>query len=95
MTEPLSWLKLGPRARTPTDSLVVNPLECKAARDSQFYDPRRPGSSRMPASNSPEIELEPMSTSDNADNHHLLVRDQDQVWYNPVYRIKPDHAVHS
>ncbi|KAI0904098.1 hypothetical protein F4823DRAFT_233536 [Ustulina deusta] len=81
MGEPLSWLKLGPRARTPTSPLAANPLECKASRDSQSCDPRRPGSSRMSSSTPPDTGLESSSTDEGIAD--LLVRDQDQVWYNP------------
>ncbi|KAI1420493.1 hypothetical protein F5Y12DRAFT_113763 [Xylaria sp. FL1777] len=80
MAEPLSWLKLGPRARTPTIPLATNPLECKATRDPQPCEPRRPGLSRMSTCTPPEIGLEPSTDEDVAD---LLIRDQDQVWYNP------------
>ncbi|KAI0425209.1 hypothetical protein F5Y09DRAFT_352597 [Xylaria sp. FL1042] len=81
MGEPLSWLKLGQRARTPTTPLTANPLECKATRDSQSCDPRRPGSSRMSTRTPPEARLEAPSTDEGAAD--FLVRDQDQVWYNP------------
>ncbi|TGJ84313.1 hypothetical protein E0Z10_g4437 [Xylaria hypoxylon] len=76
MTEPLSWLKLGPRARTPSTPLATNSVEGKASRDSQPGDARRPASSRM---SSHDTELLP--TDDNF--AHLLVRNQDHVWYNP------------
>ncbi|KAI0532955.1 hypothetical protein GGR58DRAFT_139744 [Xylaria digitata] len=76
MAEPLSWLKLGPRARTPSIPLSTNSLEGKVSHDSQPGDPRRPASSRMSSH-----DTEPSPTSDGA--AHLLVRSQDQVWYNP------------
>ncbi|KAI0515339.1 hypothetical protein F5B22DRAFT_656033 [Xylaria bambusicola] len=81
MAEPLSWLKLGPRARTPTNPLTANSSECKATRDSQPCGARRPGSSRTSACTPPECGHEPASADDSVDD--LLIRDQDQVWYNP------------
>ncbi|KAI0415413.1 hypothetical protein F5X98DRAFT_376846 [Xylaria grammica] len=76
MAEPLSWLKLGPRARTPSTPLTTNSVEGKASRDPQPGGPRRPTSSRMSSHGT-----EPSSTDDGA--AHLLVRREDQVWYNP------------
>ncbi|KAI1361037.1 hypothetical protein F5Y08DRAFT_343079 [Xylaria arbuscula] len=73
MTEPLNWLKLGSsRTGTPTEA---SPPEGKGAQDSQSHDPW----SRIPASTSPED----ASTDDGGDDHHLFVREQDRVWYNP------------
>ncbi|KAF2971217.1 hypothetical protein GQX73_g2316 [Xylaria multiplex] len=76
MAEPLSWLKLGPRARTPSIPLSTNSVEGKVSHDSQPSDPRRPASSRMSSH-----DTEPSPTTDSA--AHLLIRSQDQVWYNP------------
>ncbi|KAI0798892.1 hypothetical protein GGR55DRAFT_533837 [Xylaria sp. FL0064] len=80
MGEPLSWLRLG-RARTPTAPLTAHPPECKATRDSQSCEPRRPGSSRMSTRTPPEPGLEAPSADEGIAD--FLVRDQDQVWYNP------------
>ncbi|KAI3318228.1 hypothetical protein HD806DRAFT_549405 [Xylariaceae sp. AK1471] len=87
MTEPLSWLKLGPRSRTPTTLRSLDSSERMAARDSQPSEHRRPGSSRMSSyltrasPTSPGPGREPLFVDDDGTN--LLVRDQDQVWYNP------------
>lgn len=83
MAEPLSWLKLGQRSRTPTIPSQANPLESKANSDSQPGDVRRPSSSPTPHHvPSPGVGLEPPFTGDDPTNR--LVRNQDQVWYNPV-----------
>ncbi|KAI1280155.1 hypothetical protein F5Y07DRAFT_413304 [Xylaria sp. FL0933] len=81
MGEPLSWLRLGQRARTPTTPLAAHPPEWKATHDSQSCEPRRPGSSRMSTRTPPEPGLEAPSTDEGIAD--FLVRDQDQVWYNP------------
>lgn len=90
MAEPLGWLKLGPRSRTPIIPLQVSPPESKANGNSQLGDARRPSS--PPVSNHatlPESGLEPPFTDD--DPTGRLVRNQDQVWYNPVRHIR-SHA---
>ncbi|KAI1345515.1 hypothetical protein F5Y01DRAFT_323237 [Xylaria sp. FL0043] len=81
MGEPLSWLRLGQRARTPITPLAAHPPECKATHGSQSCEPRRPGSSRMSTRTPPEPGLEAPSTDEGTAD--FLVRDQDQVWYNP------------
>ncbi|KAK5627255.1 hypothetical protein RRF57_002970 [Xylaria bambusicola] len=83
MAESLSWLKLGPRTRTPSNPFTA---------DSQTCGARRPGSSRMSACTPPESGHELVPADDGVDD--LLIRDQDQVWYNPVYSMVPDNAVH-
>ncbi|KAI1288658.1 hypothetical protein F5Y03DRAFT_379581 [Xylaria venustula] len=87
MGEPLSWLKLVPRGQTPTSSssAVHPPPESKATRDFRAGDAsRRPGSSRRISSCiSPDTEPDPIAAVEEGGVADLVVRDQDQVWYNP------------
>ncbi|KAI1750057.1 hypothetical protein F4782DRAFT_532776 [Xylaria castorea] len=85
MADPLAWLKLGPRSRTPSTPLSTSSPECKAARERQLSDLRRPGSSRMSSHvTQAETGLESFSVDDTDDNAtSLFVRNQDRIWYNP------------
>ncbi|KAI0491265.1 hypothetical protein F4859DRAFT_41193 [Xylaria cf. heliscus] len=85
MADPLSWLKLGPRSRTPSIPLPTSSPECKATRESHSGHHRRPGSTRMSShviqpQSSPEF-----FPTDNIDEDaaSLFVRNQDRIWYNP------------
>lgn len=84
MAEPLSWLRLGPRSRTPSTSRLSNSPERKTTRDSQPAEVlRRPISSRMSSHVTPtECDFEPAPIDHDADG--LRIRNEDQVWYNPV-----------
>ncbi|KAI0436584.1 hypothetical protein F4803DRAFT_556864 [Xylaria telfairii] len=86
MTDPLGWLKLGPRARTPSTPLSASLPECRAAREPQSSDHRRPRSSRMSGQViQPESSLEslPIGNTDDDAAASLFVRNQDRIWYNP------------
>ncbi|KAI0969846.1 hypothetical protein F4678DRAFT_463178 [Xylaria arbuscula] len=88
MGEPLSWLKLVPRAQTPTSSsssAAHLAPESKATRDPRACDAsRRPGSSRRISScTPPETEPDSVPSAEEGVVADRVVRDQDQVWYNP------------
>lgn len=88
MTDPLGWLKLGPRSRTPSSTPLSTSLpECRATREPQSNDHRRPRSSRMSSQViQPESSLEslPIGNTDDDVAASLFVRNQDRIWYNPV-----------
>lgn len=92
MSEPLAWLKLVPRPRTPTISLrTANSPECVTSRDLQPAESKGRCPSRMSdyltrtSPTEPEPGLGPLSKDDVVSD--LIVRDQDKVWYNPVSDI--------
>ncbi|KAI0450189.1 hypothetical protein F5B21DRAFT_444517 [Xylaria acuta] len=80
MADPLAWLKLGPRSRTPSTPLSISLSECKAARERQPSNPRRMSSHATQFGTG----LESLPTDDTDDNTaSLFVRNQDRIWYNP------------
>jgi hypothetical protein len=87
MTEPLNWLKLGTRSRTPTTPVAANSREYKVVRDYEPGDSRQPGLSRLSSHATPlDGDAESLSVDD--EDSSLLIRQQDQVWYNPVSSIQ-------
>ncbi|KAI8952635.1 hypothetical protein F4801DRAFT_577162 [Xylaria longipes] len=85
MADPLAWLKLGPRSRTPSTPLSTSLPDCKAAREPQPSDPRRPGPSRMSSYVTQSETCLGCLPTDNTDDNaaSLFVRNQDRIWYNP------------
>ncbi|KAI2643255.1 hypothetical protein GGS21DRAFT_485770 [Xylaria nigripes] len=86
MTDSLSRLVLG--SRTKTSASLTNPQSSssnggEAARHPRPGDYQCPGSSHMSGHlTSPEPQIEPVLTGDNAKNKFF--HKEDQVWYNPV-----------
>ncbi|KAI1746413.1 hypothetical protein F4680DRAFT_442684 [Xylaria scruposa] len=86
MADPLAWLKLGQRSRTPSNPLSSSSPDCKASRERTLSDLRRPGSSRMSSHLArADTGLDSLFTEDAEDDvaANLFVRNQDRVWYNP------------
>ncbi|KAI0552477.1 hypothetical protein F4679DRAFT_592042 [Xylaria curta] len=85
MADPLAWLKLGQRSRTPSNPLLSSSPDGKA-RERTLSDLRRPGSSRMSSHLArADTGLDSLFTEETEDDvaANLFVRNQDRVWYNP------------
>ncbi|KAI0865578.1 hypothetical protein F4860DRAFT_509465 [Xylaria cubensis] len=85
MSDPLAWLKLGQRSRTPSNPLSSSSPDCKAGRERTLSDLRRPGSSRSSHLARANTGLDSLFTEDAEDDvaANLFVRNQDRIWYNP------------
>ncbi|KAI0197448.1 hypothetical protein EV127DRAFT_507680 [Xylaria flabelliformis] len=85
MSDPLAWLKLGQRSRTPSNPLLSSSPDCKAGRERTLSDLRRPGSSRSSHLARANTGLDSLFTEDAEDDvaANLFVRNQDRIWYNP------------
>ncbi|TRX92921.1 hypothetical protein FHL15_006059 [Xylaria flabelliformis] len=86
MSDPLAWLKLGQRSRTPSNPLSSSSPDCKAGRERTLSDLRRPGSSRLSGHlGRADTGLDSLFSEDAEDDvaANLFVRNQDRIWYNP------------